>query len=277
MDANQYCLDKAAASGSSFYYSFRFLPTARKQAITAFYAFCREVDDIVDECTDVAIAQQKLVAWRQEIHDLYAGKPQHPVTQALAPAISAYQIPAESFLEIITGMEMDLDHVRYADFTTLKRYCHRVAGVVGEVSARIFGYSQPDTLRYAALLGLAFQLTNIIRDVGEDAKRNRIYLPLDELIQFNVSVQDILNATASENFKNLMEFQYQRAQATYQLAFDTLPVCDRNAQKTGLIMAAIYRNLLDKIRSEGYPVLTHRTRLTSLRKLWLAWRAWMLA
>lgn len=277
MDANQYCLDKAAASGSSFYYSFRFLPTAKRQAITAFYAFCREVDDIVDDSTDLAMAQRKLKMWRQEIHDLYAGVPHHPVTQALAPAISTYHIPAESLLEIIAGMEMDLTHVRYTDFTTLKIYCHRVAGVVGEVSARIFGYSQPDTLRYAALLGLSFQLTNIIRDVGEDAKRNRIYLPLDELAQFNVSESDLLNAKPSENFKNLMEYQYQRAQATYQQAFDALPLCDRKSQKTGLIMAAIYRSLLDKIRFDGYPVLTQRTRLTSLRKLWLAWRAWMLA
>jgi phytoene synthase len=277
MNANQYCLEKAAASGSSFYYSFRFLPPAKRQAITAFYAFCREVDDIVDECTDVALAQRKLDWWRQEVQDLYAGAPHHPVTQALAPAISAYRIPAESLQDIITGMEMDLGHVRYTDFTALTVYCHHVAGVVGEVSARIFGYSQPDTLRYAALLGLSFQLTNIIRDVGEDAKRNRIYLPLDELAQFNVSECDLLNAKTSENFKNLMEYQYQRAHATYQLALDALPLCDRKSQKTGLIMTEIYRSLLDKIRFDGYPVLTHRTRLTSLRKLWLAWRAWMLA
>jgi phytoene synthase len=275
LDPHQYCQDKAAASGSSFYYSFRFLPENRRLAITALYAFCREVDDIVDECSDTNVALTKLNWWRQEIKDLFQGQPHHPVSHALVPAIQEFNLPAEQFQEIIDGMEMDLTMHRYEDFKSLRLYCHRVAGVVGELSAIIFGYTERGTLRYAADLGLAFQLTNIIRDVGEDARRNRIYLPMDELAKFNVPASDILNARQTENFKQLMEFQYQRAQQFYDLAFSELPQADRKTQKTGLVMAAIYRTLLEEIRNDGYLVLTQRTALTPVRKLWIAWRTWM--
>lgn len=275
MTPQQYCQQKAAASGSSFYYSFRFLPPARRDAITALYAFCREVDDVVDECSDSNQARQTLNWWREETKRLYAGTPQHPVTQALQPALQLFPIPAETLLAIIDGMEMDLTYARYPDFDALKLYCHRAAGVVGEASARIFGHTHPDTLRYAALLGLAFQLTNIIRDVGEDARRNRIYLPTDELERFGVPAQDILQARHTDAFRNLMEFQYQRAQTTYDQALQTLPAADRKSQKTGLIMAAIYRALLSEIRADGFQVLTQRTSLTPIRKLWLAWKTWV--
>jgi phytoene synthase len=275
LDPHQYCQDKAAASGSSFYYSFRFLPENRRLAITALYAFCREVDDIVDECSDANVALTKLNWWRQEIKDLFQGQPHHPVSHALVPAIQEFNLPAEQFQEIIDGMEMDLTMHRYEDFKSLRLYCHRVAGVVGELSAIIFGYTERATLRYAADLGLAFQLTNIIRDVGEDARRNRIYLPMDELAKFNVPASDILNARQTDNFKQLMEFQYQRAQEFYDLAFSELPQADRKTQKTGLVMAAIYRTLLEEIRHDGYLVLTQRTALTPVRKLWIAWRTWM--
>jgi phytoene synthase len=277
LDPNQYCQDKAAASGSSFYYSFLFLPQPKRRAIIALYAFCREVDDIVDECNDPHVAQTKLVWWRKEIDDLYRGEPHHPVSQALVPVIKAFDLPVEQLQEIIDGMEMDLTQQRYADFKSLRLYCHRVAGVVGELSAVIFGYTERTTLQYAADLGLAFQLTNIIRDVGEDARRNRIYLPADELARFNVPAADILNARDSDNFRQLMEFQYQRAQQFYTQAFAALPQADRKAQRAGLVMAAIYRTLLEEIRHEGYPVLRQRTALTPLRKLWIAWRTWIKA
>ena len=277
MDPNQYCQDKAAASGSSFYYSFLFLPQPKRRAIIALYAFCREVDDIVDECSDAHVAQTKLAWWRNEIDDLYRGDPHHPVSQALAPVIRDFDLPAAQLQEIIDGMEMDLTQARYADFKSLRLYCHRVAGVVGELSAVIFGYTERATLQYAAELGLAFQLTNIIRDVGEDARRNRIYLPMDELERFNVTAADILNARDSDNFRQLMEFQYQRAQQFYNQAFATLPQADRKTQRAGLVMAAIYRTLLDEIRNESYPVLRQRTALTPLRKLWIAWRTWVKA
>jgi 15-cis-phytoene synthase len=276
MNPNRYCQDKAAASGSSFYYSFLFLPKPRREAITALYAFCREVDDVADECSDPNIARTKLAWWRAEIANLFAGKPQHPVTQALAPAVRDYGLNEEHFQEIIEGMEMDLDQNRYADFKQLQLYCYRVASVVGLLSASIFGYTDRKTLKYAHDLGMAFQLTNIVRDVGEDARRDRIYLPLDELAQFGVSEIDIIHGHENDNVRRLLEFQVERAQQFYKRAFDELPSADRRAQRPGLMMAAIYRTLLDEIRAGGCEkVLNHRINLTPLRKLWLAWRTWV--
>jgi len=276
MNPHDYCQQKAAASGSSFYYSFLFLPKPKRQAITALYAFCREVDDVADECTDAGIARTKLAWWRAEIANLYAGKPQHPVTQALTDAVRDYNLVEEHFVEIIDGMEMDLDQNRYRDFKELHLYCYRVASVVGLLSASIFGYSDRKTLKYAHDLGLAFQLTNIVRDVGEDARRGRIYLPLDEMAQHGVSEADILQGQESDNVRRLLEFQIERAEDYYRRAFEELPEADRRDQRTGLIMAAIYRALLDEIRLGGCEkVLNHRVSLTPLRKLWLAWTTWL--
>ena len=274
-DPHAYCQEKAAASGSSFYYSFRFLPPERRRAITAFYAFCREVDDIADECHDTNVAQAKLAWWRDEVARLYDGAPTHPVTLALREAVEPYHLPREAFEQIIDGMEMDLGRVRYPDFRALRLYCHRVAGVVGEVAALIFGVSDRATLKYANKLGLAFQLTNIIRDVGEDARRNRIYLPREELAEYGVSEADLPHPQISENFRRLMEFQYQRAEQTYAEALALLPAAERKAQRPGLIMAAIYRALLEEIRQDGFQVLDRRISLTPLRKLWLAWKTWV--
>jgi len=272
MTPEAYCQQKAAGSGSSFYYAFLFLPPARRRAITALYAFCREVDDVVDECSDAQLAATKLAWWRAEIARLYAGTPEHPVTRALAPAIEPFGIRAGHLNEIIDGMEMDLTQTRYLDFTALERYCYLVAGVVGLVAVGIFGYRDARTLEYARLLGLAFQLTNIIRDVGEDARKNRIYLPLDELRAHGVSAADILAARGSEAFVALMRAQAQRAREYYARAYDALPAADRRAQRAGLIMAAIYRTLLDEIERDGFRVLDRRTSLTPLRKLWIACR-----
>jgi phytoene synthase len=274
---DEYCQQKAVQSGSSFYYSFLFLPPPRRRAITALYAFCREVDDIVDECTDTAVAHTKLAWWQQELARLYAGQPQHPVARALAPALEPYGIKQELLTEIIAGMQMDLTQNRYLDFAALELYCHRVAGVVGLLAASIFGYSDRRTLDYAHTLGLAFQLTNIIRDVGEDSRKGRIYLPLSELRQFDVSAADILHARQSENFVRLMAFQIERAGRYYTQAFEQLPEADRKAQRPGLIMAAIYRTLLKEIEDDGCKVLTQRTALTPVRKLWIAWKTWMTA
>ncbi len=274
-DPHQYCQDKAAASGSSFYYSFLFLPAERRRAITALYAYCREVDDAVDECTDPGVARTKLAWWHDEVERLYAGRPQHPVTRALADVITPYGITREQLETVITGMAMDLEYNRYPDFATLQVYCHRVAGVVGLMSARIFGYSNERTLEYAAELGLAFQLTNIIRDVGEDARRNRVYLPLDELARHGLDAAQIVHGADSPAFRALMAEQVTRAIATYDSAYAKLPDEDRKAQLPGLIMAAIYRALLEEIRADGCRVLTHRTSLTPLRKLWIAWTTWL--
>jgi phytoene synthase len=274
---DDYCQQKAAASGSSFYYSFLFLEPPRRQAITALYAFCREVDDVVDECSDPSIARVQLAWWRTEVAALHSGTPSHPVTQALATSIKRFSMPQEQLLEIIDGMEMDLDQARYADFKALHLYCYRVASVVGLLAAEIFGITDRRTLKYAHDLGLAFQLTNIIRDVGEDARRGRIYLPQDELARFGVSETDLLQARYSDNFRNLMTFQAQRAQEMYEQAFAQLPAADRKAQRAGLIMAAIYRTTLEEIARDGFLVLDRRTSLTPLRKLWLAGKTWITA
>ncbi|MGH8758430.1 MAG: presqualene diphosphate synthase HpnD [Burkholderiales bacterium] len=277
MSPDQYCQDKAAQSGSSFYYSFLFLPPEKRRAITALYAYCREVDDVVDECSDADLARAKLAWWRKEIAGTFAGTAQHPVSMALIPVVRRFDLTQTRFNEIIDGMEMDLQYNRYPDFATLQSYCYRVAGVVGLMAAQIFGYRDPATLRYAENLGTAFQLTNIIRDVGEDARRNRVYLPLDELARFGVAASEIVHLRETESFRRLIEFQIDRARDFYRRAFADLPRQDRKSQRPGLVMAAIYRTVLDEIHAGGCKVLKQRTSLTPLRKLWIAWKTWLTA
>ena len=272
MSPEQYVQQKAAASGSSFYYAFLFLPKERRSAITAFYAFCREIDDVVDEVSDAGLAHTKLAWWQAEVAKSFAGEPTHPVMKALMPLAATYRIEARHLQAVIEGCQMDLAQNRYLDFPGLQRYCHLVAGIVGEVAARIFGQSDEATTHYAHKLGLAFQLTNIIRDVGEDAMRGRIYLPVNELQQFDVKSHEILKRQYSERFTALMQFQTQRALGIYDEALAMLPEADRRAQKPGLMMASIYRTLLREIASDGYQVLHQRVSLTPLRKFWLAWK-----
>ncbi len=272
----QYVQDKAAGSGSSFYYAFLFLPPPRRAAITAFYAFCREVDDVVDETSDAGVAAAKLAWWRREVAEAYAGRPTHPVTRALMPLAPTFGIEAAHLNAVIEGCQTDLDQTRFLDYPGLQRYCHLVAGIVGEVAANIFGRTHDDTLRYAHRLGLAMQLTNIIRDVGDDARRGRIYLPVDELQRFDVKAHELLQREApfgySERFTALMRFQAERAHATFDEAMALLPEADRVAQKPGLMMANIYRTLLREIEAQGFRVLHQRTSLTPLKKLWIAAR-----
>jgi 15-cis-phytoene synthase len=277
MTPDEYCQKKAASSGSSFYYSFLFLPAERRRAITALYAFCREVDDVVDEGMDPQVAAAKLAWWRAEVANLFAGRPQHPVTRALEPHRDAFGLSATRLNEIIDGMQMDLQQSRYLDWTGLEAYCYRVASVVGLLAAGIFGYRDARTLDYAKHLGIAFQLTNIIRDVGEDARKNRVYLPVEDLQRFGVPAADLLQARESPAFRSLMQFEADRARGFYDSAMSALPAADRRAQRPGLIMAAIYRALLEEIQRDGFRVLTQRTSLTPLRKFWIAWRTWVAA
>jgi 15-cis-phytoene synthase len=276
MTPQQYVQDKAASSGSSFYYAFLFLPPPRRAAITAFYAFCREVDDVVDEVADPSVAAVKLQWWRTEVAQAFAGQPSHPVTQALMPLAPQFGITAAHLKAVIEGCQTDLDQTRFLDYPALQRYCHLVAGVVGEVAANIFGRTQDATVQYAHKLGLAMQLTNIIRDVGDDARRGRIYLPMSELQRFEVKAHELLKREApwgySDRFLALMRFQAERAHATYDEALALLPEADRVAQKPGLMMANIYRTLLREIESQDFAVLHQRTSLTPLRKLWIAAR-----
>lgn len=274
--ALQYVQEKAAASGSSFYYAFMFLPPARRAAITAFYAFCREVDDVVDEVQDPQLARTKLAWWRNEVAQAFAGRPTHPVMQALMPSTAPYAIEQRHLDAVIDGCEMDLVQNRFLDFAALSRYCHLVAGVVGEVACNIFGRTHEETLAYAHKLGLAMQLTNIIRDLGDDARRGRIYLPINELQQFDVKAHELLQREApwgySERFAALMRFQAERAHRLYDEALALLPDADRATQKPGLMMANIYRTLLREIQKSGFQVLHQRIALTPLRKLWIAAR-----
>ncbi len=281
MTPQQYVQNKAASSGSSFYYAFLFLPPLRRVAITAFYAFCREVDDVVDEVADPTVASSKLQWWRSEVASAFAGKPSHPVMQALMPLAGDFQIKVEHLQAVIEGCQTDLQQTRFLDYPALQRYCHLVAGVVGEVAANIFGRTQAATVQYAHQLGQAMQLTNIIRDVGDDARRGRVYLPLDELQRFDVKAHELLRRESpwgySPRFDALMRFQAERAHAAYDAALALLPAADRQAQKPGLMMANIYRTLLREIQSQGFQVLHQRTSLTPVRKMWIAARTHVLA
>ena len=275
-----YVQEKAAASGSSFYYAFLFLPKPKRAAITAFYAFCREVDDAVDETSDASVAATKLAWWSKEVSEAFAGQPHHPVMLALLPALTQLGLQgivrAEHLQQIIEGCRMDLSQTRYLDQANLKQYCHLVAGVVGEVAALIFGQTNQTadspTTAYAHTLGQALQLTNILRDVGEDARKGRIYLPVSELQKFDVKAHEILNAIYSERFVALMRDQAAKAHQLYDAALALLPPEDRRAQKPGLMMAAIYRDLLREIERSNFQVLNQRISLTPLRKLYLAWK-----
>ncbi len=275
MTPQQYCKDKTKKSGSSFTVSFIFLPKPKREAMTALYAFCREVDDVVDECTDYNVAQTKINWWKTEIENLYADKPQHPVSFALQPVIKTFNLAKEHFLEIIDGMEMDLKYNRYEDFKQLQLYCYRVASVVGLLSAQIFGFKNRSTLKFAHDLGMAFQLTNISRDVGEDARRDRIYLPLDELAKAKVSEEDILQSRKTPQVKALIEFQIERAETFYDKALRHLPDEDAKQQMPGLMMAAIYRTLLREIKADGAEnVLSHKIAIPPFRKFLLALKAY---
>ncbi|NYT65795.1 presqualene diphosphate synthase HpnD [Alcaligenaceae bacterium] len=275
MSPDEYCQTKAAQSGSSFYYAFLFLPPERRKAITALYAFCREVDDVVDNTTEASVARMKLTWWSTQVELLAKGQAEHPVMQALAPHMATFNLSTNHLHAIIEGMEMDLDQIRYQNWPELKKYCWHAAGVVGELSASIFGYTQPDTLIYADKLGLAFQMTNIIRDVGDDARRGRIYLPLEDLQRFNVQPSEILDGLHTERFAELMRFQTDRAKQCYREAMQALPAVDRRAQRPGLMMAAIYYALLEEIERDHWQVLDQRISLTPIRKFWLAWKTWV--
>ena len=272
MTPQEYCQEKTASSGSSFYYSFLFLPAETRRAITALYAFCREVDDVVDECHELAVAQKKLDWWRNEIALAFTGKAQHPVCIELQRLIPEYELDQSLFQEIINGMQMDLTQSRYADLDELKQYCYRAASVVGLLSARLFGYADNATETYAHDLGMAFQLTNIIRDVKEDALRGRIYLPQQMLRQFDVAKSALTADTSSPQLRNLLRELADHAEAYYASAMQALPEGDRWNQRSGLIMAAIYHAVLKRIQANDYDVMAGRTSLPTLSKLWIAWR-----
>lgn len=278
MQPLDYCREKARASQSSFLAGFRFLPPEKRDAITILYAFCRELDDIADNNRNPAVARTTLAWWRQDLAKAFQPDtmPEHPANQALRTIIPIFRLPESELADIIGGMEMDLHHNRYATFNDLQYYCYRVAGVVGRLIARILGHTDERTLQYAETLGLALQLTNIIRDVGEDARMERIYLPQDELVRFRVSETQILSAQSTPEFAALMQFQFERAQQTYRQAIAQLPKPDRKNQKAGLIMASVYYALLMEIQRDGLAnVLKYKIRIPNPRKMRIALKTWL--
>ena len=277
MLALDYCRQKAAESHSSFLSGFRFLSVEKRNAITVLYAFCRELDDVVDGCTDPNVAQITLNWWRSDLEKVFNNEmPEHPVHQALKDIRASFDLPKNEFEALIDGMQMDLEQARYGSFDELKLYCHRVAGVVGRLIARILGFSNPKTLEYADKMGLALQLTNIIRDVGEDARQGRIYLPIEEMKKFDVPANVIMQCKPTDNFAKLMQFQVDRARETYREAMLLLPAADKKSQKVGLIMAAIYYALLNEIDRDGAQnVLTYKIAIPSPRKKRIALKTWL--
>lgn len=277
MLALDYCRQKAAESHSSFLSGFRFLSVEKRNAITVLYAFCRELDDVVDGCTDPNVAQITLNWWRSDLEKVFNNEmPEHPVHQALKDIRASFDLPKNEFEALIDGMQMDLEQARYGSFDELKLYCYRVAGVVGRLIARILGFSNPKTLEYADKMGLALQLTNIIRDVGEDARQGRIYLPIEEMQKFDVPANVIMQCKPTDNFAKLMQFQVDRARETYREAMLLLPAADKKSQKVGLIMAAIYYALLNEIDRDGAQnVLTYKIAIPSPRKKRIALKTWL--
>jgi len=268
MTPEEYCQQKAAQSGSSFYYSFRFLPPERRRAITAIYAFCREVDDVVDECHDPQLAATKLVWWRQEVARLYEGKAGHPVTQALQALLPQFNLPQEQLLEIIDGMEMDLTHHRYADFQSLRLYCHRAAGVVRQLSAQIFGFQHAQALEYAETLGLAFQLTNIIRDVGEDARRGRIYLPLSWMREAGIDPAAFLaNPTFSPELGAVVARLLDAAESYYASAEAGIARLPADCRPGILAARRLYAAIGHQVRNNSYDSVSQRAVVPAKRKL----------
>jgi len=268
------CARITRSSSSNFYYAFMLLPAARRRALYAVYAFCRFVDDIADDADGPLAPAALLDRWRDELNRVYVGAVERPVSRALADSVRRFNIPQRYFAEIIDGVAMDLTQRRYATFDDLRVYCYRVASAVGLISIEIFGYQNPATKLYAERLGIAFQLTNIIRDVKEDAARNRIYLPLEDLRRFSVTEEEILQSVHTPGFNELMEFETMRARDFYRDADAALAPEDRPAMLAAEGMRLIYSALLERIVQSGYRVFDGRLSVSAPHKLYLVGRAW---
>ena len=261
-------------SGTSFYYAFRILPRDKRDAIYALYSFCRVVDDCVDE--EGGEGEAGLRRWLEEAHRCYAGRPQTELGQDLALALHEFPIPRSCFEDIVAGCRMDLTVRRYATFADLRVYCERVASAVGLASIEIFGYEDMRTREYAVELGVALQLTNILRDVAADARRGRLYIPLEDLARFGLGEHEVLDAAnggpAPARLTDLLRFQAERAREQYVRAASLLPAVDRRAMVPAEIMAAVYRATLERIVKRGFPLGAARVGLSRPRKAWIAAR-----
>lgn len=274
MTPQAYCAEKVASAGSNLTAAFRLLERPRRLAMEAVYAFCREVDDVADECQDQAVAQQKLAWWHQELDRAFAGTAAHPVGKALEPVIEPFDLPKSDFEAVLHGMARDLHPMEIKDFGMLDGYCDQVAGAVGRLSARVFGPCNQDCLSYATELGIALQYTNIIRDVGEDARRGRVYLPTSLLEKHRLQTNQILALEDSPALRKALAEMAERAHARYESALRLLPPSCRKAQRPGLIMAATYRDLLHAIEELDFAVMHQRVTLGWFRKRLLVLLTW---
>ncbi len=277
-DAQAYCAAVTKKSGSNFYYSFLFLPKPRRDAMYALYAFCKEVDSAVDEPPPGSDPHHQLRRWREELAAAYRGTPTHPVTISLGEHARRLAVPQAYFDDLINGIEMDLTILRYATFQELSLYCYRVASVVGLICLHIFGLTSPRARDYAVNLGTAFQLTNILRDVGADAERGRVYLPQEDLARFGYSEDELFKRTYSPTFLELMRFESARAREFYdraRAAIDALPAHDRRALTVAEIMRGVYLRILRRIERSGYRVFGPRIGLSSSHRLAIAAGVWL--
>jgi phytoene synthase len=277
-EAQQYCTNLTKTSGSNFYYSFLFLPRARREAMYTVYAFCKEVDNAVDEPPAGTDPRQQLELWRGELAAAYGGSPSFPVTRSLADHVRRLSIPQTYFEELIKGVEMDLGVTRYATFDALSLYCYRVASVVGLICLHIFGTTSPRAQDYAVNLGMAFQLTNILRDLGTDAEKGRIYVPQEDLKHFGYTEQDLLKRTYNLPFADLMRFEAQRAREYYgkaERALNTLPPTERRALTVAEIMRAVYSRILHRIQASEFRVFERRVTLSTRHRLAVAAGVWL--
>jgi phytoene synthase len=270
----EYCAQLTRKSQSNFYYSFLFLSKEKREAMYAVYAFCRSVDDVADGNAQMCEKQTLLDEWRQELDRCYEGKPEHPITIKLAQSLQKFPIPKEHFEELIAGVEMDLTYSRYPTFHELYEYCYRVAGVVGLMCIEIFGYRNPKAKDYAVNLGVALQLTNIMRDLKVDAERGRIYLPQDALARFGYHEGELLRGAYTPAFFELMRFVGSRARHYFHNARQLLAAEDRRSLFAAEIMGAIYFRLLETIETSGYRVFDHTITLPTSHKLWIALSIW---
>ena len=272
---------------TSFYYSFLVLPPRKRQAIIAVWDFCRAVDDAVDEVVlehewaggmtgDArARAARQLAGWRSELDALYHGTPQTPQGIALRPYIQEFNLPRLRFEELIDGVEMDLAHARYETFTALSEYCRRVASAVGLISVEIFGYRDPGSRAYAESLGMALQLTNIVRDVAADLRRGRIYLPAEDLTRFAVTEDDLRRGQVTQPVAALLQFECERAHDYYRRAASQLPSVDARSLAAAEIMGGIYFAILQRIEDANYDVFSRRIRVPRPQRAIIALRIWL--
>jgi 15-cis-phytoene synthase len=277
-EAQAYCTAYTKNSGSNFYYSFLFLPKARREAMYTVYAFCKAIDSAVDEPAAGSNPKEELTHWRNELDAVYSGTPTTPIMVSLAHHVKSMGIPKAYFEELIKGVEMDLFNNRYVTFDELSLYCYRVASVVGLICLHIFGVTSARAQDYAVALGMAFQLTNILRDVGTDAGERRIYLPLEDLRKWNYAEKSMLNRSYSPEFCALMEYEASRAHHYYQradVALKALPPKERRALTVAEIMRGIYSRILDQIERSNYQVFGSRISLTTTQRLIIALRIWL--